>query len=319
MVFQLIHRVSCALTEGIAASFVPVKAPVVPLLNADGGKHGVPEIAVAAVVDYVLPDNHTQPVALIVEFLRLDFDVLAQGVEAETLHGEDIIGIAFRGGGGEQPLRPVALIQQTVEEIGFAVETQAGIFAYLFDFQRPDGKVGFHLILRRFHGEAVKIGVVRAPEMGIFRGDGHLPVFQRELPQLLHADGSVQGRNRGDRHGRAVIFDVQLLYIDIRHAFQPHRLPDTGHGGVPHAAPVHHLLAVGESLIVEIVGAADDQLVFLRQRFGDVHAEGGIAALVAAQVLPVHEHLCNLIGSADVEQHPLPAEALGQKKASAIP
>ena len=70
---------------------------------------------------------------------------------------------------------------------------------------------------------------------------------------------------------------------------------------------------------MEIVGAADDQLVFLRQRFGDVHAEGGIAALVVAQVLPVHEHLCNLIGSADVEQHPLPAEALGQKKASAIP
>ena len=245
--------------------------------------------------------------------------MLAQGIEAETLHGEDIIGIAFRGGGGEQPLRPVALIQQTVEEIGFAVETQAGIFAYLFDFQRPDGKVGFHLILRRFQGKMVKIGVVRAPEMGIFRGNGHLPVFQRELPQLLHADGSVQGRNRGDRHGRAVIFDVQILYIDIRHAFQPHRLPDTGHGGVPHAAPVHHLLAVGESLIVEIVGAADDQLVFLRQRFGDVHAEGGIAALMAAQVLPVHEHLCNLIGSADVEQHPLPAEALGQKKASAIP
>ena len=245
--------------------------------------------------------------------------MLAQGVEAETLHGEDIIGIAFRGGGGEQPLRPVALIQQTVEEIRFAVEAQAGIFAYLFDFQRPDGKVGFHLILRRFHGEAVKIGVVRAPEMGIFRGDGHLPVFQRELPQLLHADCTLQWRNRGDRHGRAVIFNVQILYISARHAFQPHRLPDTGHGGVPHAAPVHHLLAVGESLIVEIVGAADDQLVFLRQRFGDVHAEGGIAALVAAQVLPVHEHLCNLIGSADVEQHPLPAEALGQKKAAAIP
>ena len=70
---------------------------------------------------------------------------------------------------------------------------------------------------------------------------------------------------------------------------------------------------------MEIVGAADDQLVFLRQRFGDVHAERGIAALVAAQVLPVHEHLCNLIGSADVEQHPLPAEALRQKKAAAIP
>gem|GEM_PF-130160 len=193
VVFQLVHRVGRAAAEGIAASFIQVKTPVVPFLNADGGKHGVPEITVAAVVDHVLPDDHAQPVALIVEFLRLDFDVLAQGVEAETLHGEDIIGIAFRGGGGEQPLRPVALIQQTVEEPGLAVETQAGVFAHLFDFQRTDGKVGFHLILRRFHSEAVKIGGVRAPEMGIFRGDGHLPVFQRELPQLLHADGSVQG------------------------------------------------------------------------------------------------------------------------------
>ena len=44
----MVHRVGRALTEGIAASFVPVKEPVVPLLNADGGEHGVPEIAVAA-------------------------------------------------------------------------------------------------------------------------------------------------------------------------------------------------------------------------------------------------------------------------------
>ena len=76
--------------------------------------------------------------------------MLAQGVEAEIFHGKDIVGVAFWGGGGEQPLRPVALIQQTVEEPGLAVETQAGIFAHLFDFQRTDGKVGFHPVLRRF-------------------------------------------------------------------------------------------------------------------------------------------------------------------------
>ena len=206
-----------------------------------------------------------------------------------------------------------------MEEIGLAVETQAGVFANLLDFQGTDGKVGFHLILRRFQGEMVKIGVIRAPEMGIFRGDSHLPVFQRKLPQLLDTDRPVQGRDRGDRHGRAMVFEVQLLYISTRHAFQPHRLPDAGHGGVPHAAPVHHLLAVGESLIAEVVGAADDQFVFLRQRFGDVHGEGRIAPLVAAQVLPVHEHLRRLVGGADVEQHPFPAEAVGQKKAAAIP
>ena len=245
--------------------------------------------------------------------------MLAQGVEAEIFHGKDIVGVAFRGGGSEQPLRPVALIQQTVEEPGLAVETQAGIFAHLFDFQRTDGKVGFHPVLRRFQGEAVKIGVVRTPETGIFRGNSHLPVFQRELSQLLHTDRTLQGRNRGDGHGRTVIFDVQLLDIGLRHAFQPHRLPDAGHGGVPHAAPVPHLLAVGEGLAAKIVGAADHQLVFFRQRFGDVHGKGGIAPLMAAQVLPVHEHLRRLVGGADVEQHPLPAKAPGQDKFSAIP
>ena len=80
-----------------------------------------------------------------------------------------------------------------------------------------------------------------------------------------------------------------------------------------------HLFAVGHGQVVEIVGAADDDLVFVLQGVGDVEGGIGVAAGVAAYVGAVHEAAEALIRGINVQQHPIPAEALRQGEAAAIP
>ena len=63
------------------------------LLNADGRQGGIPEEVIVTVVDHILEDNHSQPVAVIIKLFRLYFYVLPKGVKAQLLHGENIIGV----------------------------------------------------------------------------------------------------------------------------------------------------------------------------------------------------------------------------------
>ena len=48
--------------------------------------------------------------------------MLAEHIEAQILHGLDIVDERFVRGGGVHTVRPIALIQQTVLEVGLVVE-----------------------------------------------------------------------------------------------------------------------------------------------------------------------------------------------------
>ena len=322
MVLQLMNGCLHGCQELLSGTRIPVQVLVLhPFLGTQGdrGQHRVPEIAVITVVHHVLKYHHTKLVALIIEFLRLHLNVLAQGVETQALHGQDIIGITFRGGGGKEAVGPVALIQQAVEEIGLSIQAQPGPVPHFFDFQSPQGKIGLHPVLPGFHREFVQVRILRTPEPGMFRGDGDTAAHQRVfLPMQDHP--ALQGGPDGNGDGSVPIFNIQLFNMGFRHAFQPHRLPDAGDGGVPHAAPLFrlHLLSVGLPQIVQVIPAEDLQLVFLLQGIGNVHGEGFVAAVMLGQQPLVHIHHGMLVHRADVQQHPSPVKAFRQGEAAAV-
>ena len=117
VVFQLVHCGFHSFEEHFAGRCVPMKPAVVQLLDADGGQGCVTQEIVVAVVDHILKDDHAQLVTLIIKFLRLDFDMLAQRIEAEFFHSKDVVSIALRFCGGEDAVGPVALIQKPMEKI----------------------------------------------------------------------------------------------------------------------------------------------------------------------------------------------------------
>ena len=81
------------------AALVVRFAGVLSPLHADGGQGGVLPEGVAAAVDHVLHDQHAQPVAGVIEPFRLHLNVLAQQIEAQLLHAQDIPLIFLRTGG----------------------------------------------------------------------------------------------------------------------------------------------------------------------------------------------------------------------------
>ncbi len=87
------------------------------------GSH-LPE-GIAAAVHHVLPDDHPQPVAVVIETERLDLDVLSERVETERLHGEDVVDVGLVGSGSVEAVAEKALIQNSVKEIRFVVQEKA--------------------------------------------------------------------------------------------------------------------------------------------------------------------------------------------------
>ena len=178
------HRLLHGPEEAVPGLRVPVPPPVRQAGEAECGKERVVAEGVVAVVDHVLEHHHAQPVAVIVELLRLDLDVLAQGVEAQGLHGADVPLVALRIRRGIEPVAPVALVQQTVEEIGPAVEAEPGQPIHRLHLQGPQGKVGFHRVPAAADGEGVELRVLRTPQPGPFDRDARRAVPERILPPL---------------------------------------------------------------------------------------------------------------------------------------
>ena len=321
VVFQLMYGSFHAPQKFPAGVFVAVHRLIRQFLNANRGQRRIPQEGIIAVIDHVLEHHHAQLVALVVEFLRLYFDMLAQGVESQVFHSQNIFGVAFRCGRGVDAVRPVALIQQAVEEIGFSIQAKSGVIPHLLDFQRTDGKVRFHPILPCFHNKIIKVRIFRTPEVGIFGSNGHRSVFQNKFAQLRNNHLACQSRHGRNGHRVSLIDDIQLFDVLFRNAFQPHCLPDAGHRGVPHAAPLFrkHLLAVGEGLVAQIIDGADDHHIFFLQSIRDVKGHSLIATGMVAHVNAVDPTLEQLIRRTNVQQHPSPLEAFGQGKTAAIP
>ena len=111
------------------ALVLPAKGSIVrirPVFVGDQRRHRHLGTVGAAAVGHVLPYQHPQPVAMVIPAQGLHLHMLAQSVEAQLLHGPDVIDHGFIAGRGVQAVRPIALIQHPVEKEGLAVEKQAG-------------------------------------------------------------------------------------------------------------------------------------------------------------------------------------------------
>ena len=109
---------------------IPMEIPIGQLLQSYGGQSRIPEERIISVVHHVLEDDHAQPVAGVVEIRRLDLDMLAQHIESQILHGQDIVVVAFGRGGREDAVAEISLIQHAVEEIRLSVQAKAGDAVY---------------------------------------------------------------------------------------------------------------------------------------------------------------------------------------------
>ena len=112
---------------GIAVAPLRVRAgkkPVMAVLEMNAGDERCgdgQQIVLSAAGGHILPDQHAQPVAVIIPAHRLNFDVLAQHIEAQPLHERNIIDQRLVRRRGIQSVRPVALIEHAMVEIRLPV------------------------------------------------------------------------------------------------------------------------------------------------------------------------------------------------------
>ena len=76
---------------------------------------------VPAAAGHILPDQHAEPVTVVIPAQGLHLDVLAQHVEAAVFGRLNVKDQGLVRRRGVEPVRPVALVQQAVLEIGLAV------------------------------------------------------------------------------------------------------------------------------------------------------------------------------------------------------
>ena len=112
--------------------------------------------------------------------------------------------------------------------------------------------------------------------------------------------------------------DLYICHVSLGKALEPHRLPDSRHGGIPHSAPFAALLAVGQDLIVKLVGHVDLESVFLFKVLCQINGNFPVAAHVSADAFAAKNHLGYLICRPYMKNDPFIYKSLGNFKLSFV-
>lgn len=113
---------------------------------------------------HVLPYDDAQTVAMVIPARRLYLNVLPYHIEAQFLHGTDIVNKRLVGRGSIKAVRPVALVQHTVEEKGGVVQAEArDAFFIRFHCKGAHGKIAFDMVVPELYFQRVKERVFRRP------------------------------------------------------------------------------------------------------------------------------------------------------------
>ena len=189
--------------------------------------------------------------------------MLAQGVESERLHIQDILFKTLRCCRCVQAVTPVTLVQQTMKEIGFPIQAESRDPIHGFRSQSSQRKIRMDPVKPRSQGEGIKEWILRAPGVWRINGDAHHSVMKRKIP-------AVQGNNTrrdpfcADFNPVRATGNLKCTDISFRHRLQPDGLPDTGTGRIPHSTSLFALLAPGKTRI-QIVAHPDAELIIVRQ------------------------------------------------------
>ena len=119
--------------------------------------------------------------------------MFAEHVEAELFHLLDVIDHCIVRRRGHKALGPVSLIQDSVEEIRFAVQQQPGLSCLVCPHaKRAHGKIALDHIFSRLDPQVVEFRVFRAPEAGVLNGDPH---FEPGRQRICEGFRAVRDRN----------------------------------------------------------------------------------------------------------------------------
>ena len=195
-------------------------------------------------------------------------------------------------------------------EVGPVIQEQPGhALLVLLHGELAHGKIALHQILPAGDGEAVELGVLRAPGFKVrHRDEGREQVA---LTVKLGISQLISHNLRRDFHSGAVEIrdNEKILDVRLRHGFHPHGLPDAALGRIPDAAPLGALFAPGEAAFLRIISNTDNDVrsaVF--DQVGDIQGKGQIAAHMAAGLPVIDPDGGRLVHGAEMEQQPLAAE-----------
>ena len=290
-------------------------------------------IALAA-VHHILPYQHPQPVTVVVPAQRLHLDVLAQHIKAQPLHFSNVMDQRLIAGGGVVAVAPVALVQQSVLEIGLSIQQQPRQPLFVLpNAEGPHPEVAFHPVAaRQDDGNIVEERLLRAPQAQFLCRDGKraLSIFVG----LPFGNDAPIPANRDSGHGRVIrlqpnvdrIFlrlwgNAQGPQIIFRYAFHPHRLPNARLRRVPDAGVFQPLLAAGKG--TGIGGVGDTKLQrkgIALNKLGHIQGKGQVAPGVTARFLAVDPHGAAQVHRPEMKEQPAALEkALRQGDAAAVP
>lgn len=176
--------------------------------------------------------------------------MLAKCVKTERFGVFDIPQIAVRRCGKLNAVGIVALVEQTVEIMRLAVQTQYGATVCGLHRNFPERKIGRNGIFPTLNRETIHIRIIGRPQVRIlnvhrytFTGElccdrgvfGFIcDSFQRCFASPDSDDNAVERR-----------CDVQGLDILLRYKFQPRHPAHTGGRRIPHTAALFRLFSVG--------------------------------------------------------------------------
>ena len=269
------------------------------------------KVILPAAVRHVLPDQHAQPVAVIVPPHRLHLDVLAQHVEAEIFHRPDVPDERLVARRGIESIRPIALIEHARVEDRSAVQCQAGVPRRVApDADVAQRKIALHTVFAQLGGKLVELRMLRRPELRGLHAQDAFAVRERAdaPPRKVEIARAVFLGLHHDAHAavRRVRRDAQPCDIALRHPLHPDRLPDAALRRVPDPAALRLLLAAAIFVRVRPVADGDGQHRRpIRQKFRQLHRKRRVPAEMRPGELPVYINLCLLIDGPEVEQQPL--------------
>ncbi len=127
-----------------------------------------------AAADHILPDDHAQPVTVIIPAQGLQLDVLTQHIKAHFLCQPDIPDKGLVAGGGHQAVGPVALIQKAMKKIGSVIQTEPGdpFFVGLYG-EGAQCKVALYGVLVCCQSKGVQVRLLRRPQPEAFPGQSY--------------------------------------------------------------------------------------------------------------------------------------------------
>ena len=194
--------------------------------------------------------------------------MLAQGIEAHILEHLQFIRDRLLRGIGEQTVRPIALIQHAVKEIGLAVKRQpCDALCVLGNSKGADSEIRLQSVTRFVcDHKIIKLGMFGRPEckiiaklhlLGVLCAQDLSPIVQHRKSLLL---AKAVGFDANAFIG-GVWRDPQISDMLLGHSLQPNRLPDPALGCIPDPAAPIALLPACSAVARCLIGTLHADLI----------------------------------------------------------